>query len=126
MNATLIFHSNNLTCFSLSDVQHHCDLPRWESSPAGAGLHPRQQDPLPHPTRHVKECSHVKEHEEQEPGIRRRKGQGSHSQSSRCVAVPTVVCLLLTEMDVLSKPSATHCPVFGTLPSIVRPCEQCI
>ena len=92
INATAISQPINLPCVSLTDVQHHCDLPRWESSPAGAGLHPWEQDPLSHPTRHVKECTHVKEHEEQEPGIRGRERQGGHSQSSRCVPA--------TEMDV--------------------------
>lgn len=33
----------------LADVQHNSDIPRWPCGSAGAGLHPRQQDPLPDP-----------------------------------------------------------------------------
>ncbi len=36
-----------------SDVQHYSDISRWQSVPAGAGIHSRQQNTLPHSTRHV-------------------------------------------------------------------------
>lgn len=71
------------TYFLSTDVQHNSDIPWWPRGTVGAGLHPWQQDPLPDLTWHVKERSHVKEYEEQEPGFWCREGQSSYSQSTR-------------------------------------------
>lgn len=71
------------TLSAFTDVQYYGDVPWWPCGPAGASLHPRKQDPLPDFAGHVKECSYVEKHEEQEPGFWRREGQGSYSQGTR-------------------------------------------
>lgn len=65
------------------DGQHHSDSQRWPCSPAGAGVHPRQQDPIPYSTRHAEERTNAKEYEEQEPGSWSWERQSCHSQSTR-------------------------------------------
>lgn len=54
----------SLCCLCFSDVQHHSDVPRWPGGAAGAGLHPRQQDPLPDSAGHVEERPYAEEREE--------------------------------------------------------------
>ncbi len=66
-----------------SDVQHYSNISRWQSVPAGAGIHSRQQNTLPHSARHVEKRPHVEEHEKQKPRCRSGKRQSCYSQSSR-------------------------------------------
>lgn len=72
----LIEAEDNMNC-QMSNISH---LQRQPRGAAGAGVHPWQQDPLSDFAQHAEKCTHVEEHEKQEPALRSRLRESCHSQ----------------------------------------------
>ena len=66
----------------LSDAEHHGDGAGREGDPGGAGVHPGEHDPLPHPARHAQERANVSTQGGREPGDFGRRRKVCHVASS--------------------------------------------